>query len=55
MKNDKNVILGWSIPVISVPFQIIPIPLSLPQVNFTQSVVTSISNMLFLLYHYGVD
>ncbi len=28
-----------------VPFQIIPIQLNLPQVNFTQSVVKSISNM----------
>ncbi len=28
-----------------VPFQIIPIQLNLPQVNFTQSVVTSTSNM----------
>ncbi len=28
-----------------VPFQIIPIQLSLPQVNFTRSVVTSTSNI----------
>ncbi len=48
-----------------VHFQIIPNQLNLPQVNFTQSVVTSTSNMkaqyeskiyciFFLLFHYGV-